>query len=82
MRIVFLDIDGVLNTPATPKSTKESRIVDPVLLARLNKSLQATNAVVVLTSTWRHEPGGLVNARQLGVPIYGHGARSVTKAAQ
>jgi HAD domain in Swiss Army Knife RNA repair proteins len=69
MKVIFLDIDGVLNTPSTPRPTKESRTVDPVLLDRLNKLLQETNAVVVLTSTWRHEPSGLESARQLGVPF-------------
>jgi hypothetical protein len=60
MKVIFLDIDGVLNTPATPRPITDSRTVDPVLLDRLNTLLQETHSVVVLTSTWRHDPGGWI----------------------
>jgi HAD domain in Swiss Army Knife RNA repair proteins len=69
MKVIFLDIDGVLNTTATPKPNKESRVIDQALLARLKKLLQDTSAEVVLSSTWRHERDGLASAKQLGIPF-------------
>jgi hypothetical protein len=54
MKVIFLDIDGVLNTTATPKPANDSRVVDPMLLARFRKLLFDTDAEVVLSSTWRH----------------------------
>lgn len=70
VKVIFLDIDGVLNTPATSRSQRKSRVVDPVLLDRLNKLVRHTKAEVILTSTWRHQPGGLETARQLGIPFW------------
>jgi hypothetical protein len=69
MKVIFLDIDGVLNTTATPKPNKESRVIDQTLLARLKKLLRDTGAKVVLSSTWRHERDGTARARALGVPF-------------
>ena len=63
-RVLFLDVDGVLNTLASCSSRRA--IVSPnwpgplsaPLLARLGKVLSATGAVVVLSSTWRlHDAG-------------------------
>jgi hypothetical protein len=62
MRILFLDIDGVLNTGAyieraiwTPPLASEDdhRIIDPAAVAILNTVLEATGALVVVSSTWR-----------------------------
>jgi len=48
MKVIFLDIDGVLTTPATQFKyfAKES-------LDALNKILQETGAKIVISSTWR-----------------------------
>jgi len=51
MKVLFLDIDGVLNCQTTPGST--FRKLSPVLIERLDRVLDATNAQVVLSSTWR-----------------------------
>lgn len=69
MKVIFLDIDGVLNSTATPKPNKDSRVIDQTLLARLKKLLQDTGSTVVLSSTWRHERDGLARAKQLGIPF-------------
>jgi hypothetical protein len=69
--IVFLDIDGVLNSeqwyahgascnevpnwqPSTHRSLLE-RSIDPACVQRLNRLLQRTGAVVVVSSSWRKE---------------------------
>ena len=59
MKIVFLDIDGVLNSDLwerTLDDDKRKRLenhFDPKCVALLNKVLAQTNAKIVLTSTWR-----------------------------
>jgi Swiss Army Knife RNA repair-like protein len=59
MRIIFLDIDGVLNRIGTPM---EGRTVakwhgligmEPELVARFNELVRKTDAQVVLSSSWR-----------------------------
>lgn len=50
MKIVFLDVDGVLNRelPGEPE-------LDPDLLALLRGLLRRTGACVVLSSSWRYD---------------------------
>src|SRR5947209_8198478 len=49
MNVLFLDIDGVLNS----RATAGSYCIDPVLSARFIELVRATNAIVVLSSTHR-----------------------------
>ena len=69
MKVVFLDIDGVLNCATTPNPRKFPFIVDAVLLTRLEGLLQRTGAQVVLSSNWRFDPAGMFSARYYGVPF-------------
>jgi hypothetical protein len=69
MRVIFLDIDGVLNCKRTPNPRKLPYVIDPVLLERLLRLLDRSDAKVVLSSTWRYDPAGLFSARRLGVPF-------------
>jgi hypothetical protein len=69
MKIIFLDIDGVLNCDKTPNPRKFPYIVDRKLLTRLKKLLERTDAKVVLSSSWRCDPIGLLAARHFGVPF-------------
>jgi Swiss Army Knife RNA repair-like protein len=66
-RIVFLDIDGVLNCKRTPNPRKLPYIVEPALLARFTRVIERTSAYVVLSSTWRYDPAGLFSARHWGI---------------
>jgi hypothetical protein len=65
-RIIFLDIDGVLNSAQfrAESTTGEGVVIvngafdatahiDPRRVARLNRLIEATNAEVVLSSSWR-----------------------------
>ena len=65
MKIIFLDIDGVLNHEAFYKERFEKRYeegaiahpyseIDPKCVERLNNLCQETGAKVVISSTWRH----------------------------
>lgn len=58
MKIIFLDIDGVLNNQLwyiKTKGKRHSRFnIDPENIKMLNSIIKATKAKVVITSTWRH----------------------------
>jgi hypothetical protein len=71
MKVIFLDIDGVLNCKSTPNPRKFPYIVDKKLLARFHKLLARTGAKVVLSSTWRVDPVGLYAAKYWGIPFIG-----------
>lgn len=58
--VLFLDIDGVLNSlrylknnPGAFDPVQGPRSIDPEAAGRLNSILERTNAMVVVTSTWR-----------------------------
>lgn len=59
MKIIFLDIDGVLNNADYYKNKdlrthhKEQSHFDPKNVSALNKIISETNAKVVLSSAWR-----------------------------
>jgi Swiss Army Knife RNA repair-like protein len=69
MKIVFLDVDGVLNSKQTPNPRKFPFIVDSALLGRLKRLLEITGAQVVLDSNWRYDPVGLLAAKYFEVPF-------------
>jgi hypothetical protein len=68
-KIIFIDIDGVLNGDQTPNPRAFPYIVDVRLLKRLKTVLRRTRAKVVLSSTWRIDPAGRFAARYYGVPF-------------
>jgi hypothetical protein len=68
-RIIFLDIDGVLNCKRTSNPRKLPYIVDRALLERFTRVVARTGADVVLSSTWRYDPAGLFSAKHWGVPF-------------
>jgi len=57
MKIIFLDIDGVLNTSeymgSIQGSEEEMKAIDPQAVKILNDLITDTGAKVVITSTWR-----------------------------
>jgi HAD domain in Swiss Army Knife RNA repair proteins len=69
MKVIFLDIDGVLNCRKTPNLRKFPYVIDDELLARFTQLLQQTGASVVLSSTWRYDPAGIFSAKHYGVPF-------------
>ena len=61
-RIIFLDIDGVLNGLSTTTYAQPDTMMpgergftgmDPIMVASLNRVLRETGAVIVVSSTWR-----------------------------
>ena len=69
MKLIFLDIDGVLNCPKTPNPRSFPYVIDDRLLALFRQLLERTGALVVLSSTWRYDPAGIFSAKRYGVPF-------------
>ena len=69
MKIIFLDIDGVLNCAKTKNPRKFPYVIDQRLLKRLKRLLTVTGAKVVLSSTWRYDPIGILAAKHHGIPF-------------
>jgi len=53
MKIVFLDFDGVLNSLSDIAFNNGSTCFQAVYIGRLNAIVRASNAKVVVSSTWR-----------------------------
>jgi HAD domain in Swiss Army Knife RNA repair proteins len=69
LKIIFLDIDGVLNCEDTPNPRKFPYVVDSRLLELFRQLVRATGARVILSSTWRVDPVGLFAAKFYDVPF-------------
>ncbi len=88
IKLLFLDIDGVLNNDAWYKQYPQwkdynlpDRNIDPSCIKKINTILTATNAKIVISSTWRHQPDvneklykcGLLEDSIIGItPNYHH----------
>lgn len=53
-KVIFLDIDGVLNRYAFLGAPSTINSIEPELAGRLNKILLFTGAKLIISSTWRH----------------------------
>lgn len=53
MKIIFLDIDGVLNGPVSSWDGFPHSHIDKTMVGRLNEIIAATGAKVVISSSWR-----------------------------
>lgn len=55
-KVIFLDVDGVLNEESTQTRTKSNCIfVDEAKLLLLKRIVDTTGAKLVLSSTWRYD---------------------------
>lgn len=75
MKLLFIDVDGVLNHPGCWGKRPEHRAIAPELVARLRKLVEETGAKCVLSSTWRFAYGydaTLQAIAQNGWPGIGH----------
>ena len=53
IKIIFLDIDGVLNSRKSLANFKSLWQLSPNNISQLNRILEATNAKIVISSSWR-----------------------------
>jgi len=56
-KIIFLDIDGVLNTPSWSVKAQTFRTMDPKAVNVLQQVVKAHDAQIVISSTWRRLKG-------------------------
>jgi len=66
-KVIFLDIDGVLNSTHTPNPRKLPYVVDKRRMRVFKRLIAHTRAKIVLISDWRHDPAGLFAARLHGI---------------
>jgi len=69
MKVVFLDIDGVLNSTKTANPRSLPYVADPMLVDRYVRLIARTGAISVLTSSWRIDPIGQFAARYWRIPF-------------
>lgn len=69
-RVIFLDIDGVLNCAKTAERYQGLYGIDAVLLKRFLSLLEKTQAVIVLSSTWRLSDEWQAVMARYGIPVH------------
>jgi hypothetical protein len=67
MRVIFLDIDGVLNCADEADTARGPVRPRQDLIALLDDLIDRTGAKVVLASTWRCDPNAIEFARRNGL---------------
>lgn len=55
MKIIFLDVDGVLNCESSKSQCRGFIGIDDKRVARLKQIVAATGAQIVLSSSWKHD---------------------------
>jgi HAD domain in Swiss Army Knife RNA repair proteins len=70
IKVLFLDIDGVVNCATTTERHRGFIGIDPRLAARVRRVVEATGCKVVLSSTWREEAENRAEVERKVVKIY------------
>lgn len=81
MKILFLDIDGVVNCVSTKQRHRGAIGIDPHMAFMVGKIVLDTGCSVVLSSSWRHWEEGMKEIRRqvvdfidtTGRDLYGRG---------
>ena len=66
-KVIFLDIDGVLNSEKTSNPRDLPYVIDKRPLRVFKRIVTRTHAKIVLISDWRHDPAGLFSCRHWGL---------------
>ena len=53
MKVLFLDIDGVVDNKRTEKKFRKLMAIDPAMAALVQRIVQNTGCEIVLSSSWR-----------------------------
>lgn len=70
MKVLFLDIDGVVNCKTTQQRHRGFIGIDPYLAFLVGKIVLATDCKVVLSSSWRHSQDGIDEVKKQVIDIY------------
>lgn len=65
MKVLFLDIDGVVNSRSTTDFRNNLWPVDPYMAFLIGKIQLDTDCKVVLSSSWRYHPDGVEAAKKI-----------------
>lgn len=69
MKILFLDIDGVVNCVTTAQRHRGAVGIDPYMALLVGRIVEATGCVIVLSSSWRHYPDARDEVRRQVMPF-------------
>lgn len=69
MKVLFLDIDGVVNCKTTTQRHRGMIGIDPYLAFMVGKIQLDTDCKVVLSSSWRHWPEGVAEVERQVVKL-------------
>ena len=73
MKVLFLDIDGVLNKEGTKERFNSFTGIDQKLLKLFSEWLcKNMDVKIVLSSTWRTDPAFIAHLEQNGLTFYSH----------
>ena len=70
MKVIFLDIDGVVNCATTTQRHRGFIGIDPYMAFLVGKLVMETDAKVVLSSSWRHSPDGIEEVERQVCKVY------------
>lgn len=71
MKVLFLDIDGVVNCEGTfHKDPNQHYVLDPYMAFLVGKIQLDTDCKVVLSSSWKHHQESVENIHRRVVDIY------------
>lgn len=74
MKVLFLDVDGVLNNEEMIREVHDMHYLDDTFLARIARVVKASGCKVVISSTWRLSVVSLTRLKDAlarhGVEIY------------
>lgn len=68
MRVLFLDIDGVVNNHRTPQT--DGWPIDQFCAFQVGRIKEHTGCEVVLSSSWRHSAEGVEVVKKKVVPLF------------
>lgn len=69
-KVLFLDIDGVVNCMNTSQRHRGAIGIDPYMACLVRRIVDATGCQVVLSSSWRHFPDGRGEVERQVCPIF------------
>ncbi|MBV9262496.1 MAG: hypothetical protein JO205_14110 [Pseudolabrys sp.] len=70
MKVIFFDVDGVLNCAKTANPCDRTYILDRTLVVRLQQLVRKTGAKLVMSSSWRHEPNAMRVFNRSGIVLF------------
>jgi hypothetical protein len=69
MKVLFLDIDGVVNCSKTTQQHRGMIGIDPYMALLVGRIVEATSCIIVLSSSWRHSEDGCEEVRRQVMPF-------------